>query len=50
MFEERENPNPDEAIDPPDHQGGGGLADSEVEPADAESNVIDPPDHQGGGG
>jgi hypothetical protein len=49
MFEERD-PNPDELIDPPDHQGGGGEAESDLDSADAESNVIDPPDHQGGGG
>jgi len=49
MFEERE-PNPDELIDPPDHQGGGGKAEADLDPADAEDLAIDPTDHQGGGG
>jgi hypothetical protein len=48
MFEERENPNPDEAIDPPDNQGGGGAPEPDLEPTDAAA--IDPPDHGGGGG
>ncbi len=46
MTEDRENDNPDEAVDPLDHQGGGGQSDS----ADEESKTVDPPDHQGGGG
>lgn len=33
------------AIDPPDNQGGGNLAES----AGTESAPIDPPDNQGGG-
>ncbi|HEY9500624.1 MAG TPA: hypothetical protein VIR01_03205 [Pyrinomonadaceae bacterium] len=48
MFEEKE-PNPDELIDPPDHQGGGGEAESDLDSAETE-RMVDPPDHQGGGG
>jgi hypothetical protein len=45
---ERENELVDEAIDPPDNQGGGEMT---LEPAgaDADAEAIDPPDNQGGG-
>jgi hypothetical protein len=44
---ERENELLDQAIDPPDNQGGGELTlDSASED---EAEVIDPPDNQGGG-
>lgn len=49
MSEDKENPNLDEAIDPPDHQGGGGEGIS-MDAPEGEASAIDPPDNQGGGG
>jgi hypothetical protein len=47
MSDERENPNPDEAIDPPDQQGGGG--EGALDESEEAARAIDPPE-QGGGG
>jgi|GEM_PF-2406524 len=48
MVDDRDK-DPENAIDPPVHQGGGGD-DSAPESDEEASRAIDPPVHQGGGG
>ena len=43
---DRENDEREEAVDPPENQGGGNMS---LEPTDDQASAVDPPENQGGG-